>query len=272
MYPGRLPPITFNAKTLFPEDLLKILQESTTLNLSRNLSSSPSSQSDYERFASICNHSNVATLLFVLQKVQATFQERLIVHIVGVSTEISLFTESECWLLFHWLPKLQRIELFFIGPELPTSSCTEFEYSVGESAGFKKSIFLQYNRQKYEDFWSGKSRGALPSPHTVICFNSGFSEFEDIPLQPNPWRPALVLMLKAHKGVPLAFTSYTKLEAKVDLCLVRSIAEQNNINIETLIDGIRNPYRDMRPYRNWENSDDDEIFYCNGYLNAVVRN
>lgn len=272
MYSGRLPPITLNAKTSFPEDLFKILQQSTTLNLSKNLSIYPTSQPDYERFASICNHSNIATLLFVILKVQSTFQERLIVHIVGVNTEISLFTESECWLLFHWLPHVQRIELFFIGPELPTSSCTEFQYSVGESAGCKKSIFLQYNRQNYEEFWSSKSRGGLPSPNAVICFNSGFSEFEGIPLQPNPWRPALVLMLKNHKGIPIAFTSYVKLEAKSDLCLLRSIAEENNIKIETLIDGVRNPYRDMRPYRNWENSDEDEIFYCNGYLNAVVRN
>lgn len=112
----------------------------------------PTTSSEYQKFANVCNLSNVATVLHVLNIIQdhkTIVTSILTIHIVGANTEIALFTRYECWLLFYWLPTIFYINLIFVGPELPAkNSFTEISYKSTR----KKTVKVSYKKMKYEEY------------------------------------------------------------------------------------------------------------------------
>lgn len=260
--------------THFPNNLIDLLIHTTEGN--ERLTVNPSTPDEFEMFGAACNYSNVATLLYVLfhepiHKFEGSTTIK--VHVVGASTEVAVFTRLECWLLFRWLPEhIRYITIHFVGPDLPAEiiSYSKIKY---ESMPTDKIVNLHYHRETYEAFMATATEANVP--HAILCFNSGFSEFDGIPDQINPWIAALDLMLLKAKDIPIAFTSYNKSEANDDMNLLQRRAnelssENAPINLSIIFDGIENPYRDLRPYRNWANDSEEEMFYYNGYLNVFM--
>lgn len=228
--------------------------------------SHPTTSSEYQKFANVCNMSNVATVLHVLDLIQdykAMVTSILTIHIVGASTEIALFTRFECWLLFYWLPTIFYIKLVFIGPELPTkNSFTEITYE----SNMKKSVKVVYKKMKYEEFMEADSQKDNP-PDLIVSFNCGYAEHENG--ANNPWRAAIAVMLK-FKNIPIMFTSYTRTEAIADMNVVTQVAKVENCDFKIVCDGNLNPFRDHRPFRNFIGFKTDVIYYYNGYLSVLL--
>lgn len=250
----------------FPADLFQLLNKSTN----ERYTNLPATQSEYDRFVAVCNCSCVATVLFTLIKAAvAVTTSTLDVHIVGASVEFSLFSRQDCWLLFRWLPlNVEHIRLHFIGPELMLliDGDMEFEYDCGATAK-KKRITLQLYQEVYEQC---ADESLATSPSCIVCFNCGFAELDAIPNRTNPWVAGLRAMIRRNRGVPIGFTSYVRSEAEMDLLVFRSIVDENDLELKVIVDRQRNPYRDMRPLRNWDDDSGEPLFYNNGYVSIVL--
>ena len=247
----------------FPGSLFQLINHSTN----KQFTDEPSKPIEFDHFASVCNFSNVATLLYVILVTKRTYSARnmLTVHVVGAYTEIALFTKSECWLLFYWLPKLLQINLYFIGPELPDNTNAETLLFATNQPDETKQFNLSYHRECYETFVASNT---VAKPDVILCYNAGFEEMENSD-HFNNWRPAISSMLD-NRLIPIAFTSYIKNEARMDMKVLENVAEIKSIKLERILEAEKNPYRDLRPCRNWEDDEFDEIFYYNGYINLVI--
>ncbi len=229
----------------------------------------PSTSWEYQKFANVCNFSNVATILHVLNIVQdykSIVKSILNIHIVGASSEVTLFTRYECWLLFYWLPTIFYINLIFIGPELPTENgFTEISYESNR----KKTVNVTYKKMKYEEFMGIVSNQKNShSPDLIVCLNCGFAEHENGPPN-NPWHQAITAMLK-FTNTPILFTSYTRTEAIADMNVVRRVADKGTYQYKIVCDGDLNLFRDHRPLRNFIGFKTDVIYYYNGYLSVIL--
>lgn len=135
-------------------------------------------------------------------------------------------------------------------------------------------------------------------PSLIVAFNCGFSEYAHCNKNSveaiaetiedclsinaelkstkssscnNTWFEGLSKLL-LNFNTPIIFTSFTKLEANFDYGYLLSVAQQQQtfqIALKRLLDITKNPYRDLRPLRNWQLSNEDEIYYRNGYIQAV---
>lgn len=258
------------ANVAFPNNLFELINRSTNEQWPVN----PKTQTEYDSFSAVCNFSCIATLLYVLIETATVHMDVLCVHIIGVHCDIALFTENECWLLFRWLPtNIRHICLHFIGPELrlDTEEPTEYEYDTTDLVCPQKKVSLHTYKQKYE-----LCAELLPKPHCIIAYNCGFVEFFDednaAPAnKKNTWDPALKMMVDLHKNVPIAFTSYVRTEAKMDLLCLRAIAQRDNGDeLDVIVQERRNPYRDLKPYRNWNDDSDEPLYNENGYVSIVM--
>lgn len=261
----------------FPTNLFELLNHSKTYE--KGFTPKPSTQDEYEQFAAVCNLSNIATILYVLYHEPGISDEentKIIIHVVGAHTEIALFSKHECWLLFHWLPAhIHSIIIHFIGPDLPEDVLpySEVIYKSNRTNIHEQIVNMHYHRETYETFIElanlEQNSSTTHSPQLILCLNAGFTEYDGIPNQVNPWISALDEMLR-FMNVPIAFTSYIKFEANADMTLLQQRASILSVDLDIVFDGIQNPFRDLRPYRNWEHNDDEEIFFYNGYLNVVM--
>ena len=103
-------------------------------------------------------------------------------------------------------------------------------------------------------------------PDIVCVFNCGFHEYTTEP-EKETWKPALPFLTK-FPGVPLLFTSYTRTEADKDLDLILKCSEGNIIVDERKIE---NPFRSFRPFRDYEFSNNSDVFYSNQFLSVVRK-
>lgn len=69
---------------------------------------------------------------------------------------------------------------------------------------------------------------------------------------------------------PIIFTSFTKQEADFDFSALEKVARQRlKINIERIFKTRNNPYRDIRPLRQWYVRDQESIYYRNNIIQAI---
>ncbi|KAJ6649691.1 hypothetical protein Bhyg_04930 [Pseudolycoriella hygida] len=255
----------------FPKDLFEMHRLSTAfLNKDRTDDflgiRQPNTSSEYQKFANVCNLSNVATVLHglnIVQDYKPLVSSILTIHIVGANTEIALFTRYECWLLFYWLPTIFYINLIFIGPELPVENgFTEISYASTR----KKVVKVVYKKMKYEEFIPLASENQK-TPDLIVCLNCGFAEHASE--SNNSWSEAIAVMLR-FKDIPMMFTSYVKTEATSNMKVLREIADGGKNEFEIICDGDLNLFRDHRPFRNFIGYKTDVIYYYNGYLSVIL--
>ncbi|XP_058057404.1 uncharacterized protein LOC131208621 [Anopheles bellator] len=206
----------------------------------------------------------VGSILYTLRatNVAEEIQDTLNVFIVGAKREILWFTKVHCAALFLYVPKLRKITLHFIGPQLfKIGECT-LNYDDG------RHVKLNYYPNVYHQL---APNVALGDPHLIAIFNCGFHENRGFP---NDTWPITIQLLLDIPNVPIMFTSYTHNEALEDLTVMMSEARATGCREQVTVikRGLVNPFRGGIPLKNYETIDSpEEFFYNNGYLSIIKR-
>ncbi|XP_073821182.1 uncharacterized protein [Musca autumnalis] len=239
---------------------------------------------DYQLFSYAADFSCIATICYTLShmNVAACHDTYMNIFIIGATFEAVLwFREIHCKFFFQQFEQITNLELHFIGPEMvePHENSLEFEF-LGKLRKVQfhcfKGLFQDYCR-----LWK-------INPILMVAFNCGFSEFSrrynclphfqsnnSEPLnsqQQDTWSGAIGEMLPY--DCPIMFTSFTKQESQFDFAAFETAAKslQMKIEIERVFKVSKNPYRDLRPLRQWYFGDDESIYYRNGYLQVIKTN
>ena len=139
-------------------------------------------------------------------------------------------------------------------PSVPTcQSC--------QSSG--KSILYSVFPMRYSEF---KKLDAYEPPDLVLVQNAGFSEFDDEGEGVSGWDEGWSDMKDLVPPYPslLIFTAYTLGEAEKDLERFKKHCET-----DLLVSCSENPMRSWRPCRDWENDQNNDVFYSNQYLSVA---
>ncbi|XP_050321837.1 uncharacterized protein LOC126754031 [Bactrocera neohumeralis] len=252
---------------------------------SKKLPAKPTaSMENYQTFATVGDFSCIGTILFALQfiDVDTVNAKKFIIFILGATVEQDFwFLQIHTKWFFLQYPNFTRLELYFIGPDVLGAAKRECTFNY---KGADRTVLYVSHRMLFQDF--AKTNSIKPS---IICiFNCGFSEHApetieeqkeqsllgvpgDSCASKDTWSGGILQLIKSH-NTPIIFTSLTRVEADLDFCAVKRVALRNGIEtrIERIFDVKVNPYRDIRPLRNWQRENDDDIFYRNGYVQGFI--
>ncbi|KAL1124084.1 hypothetical protein AAG570_001854 [Ranatra chinensis] len=201
----------------------------------------------------------VTTLMHTIEKSGDYFaRPKLTLHILGPKQlEYSLFETLE--ILFHLYNCLKHLEIVFIGPECPPypqniSLCAECLASRTATVDVRSSMM-------YHDYLSCSDSSV---PDLIIAFNCGLHEFEgDIS---DTWIDSIPSFMSFCNTL-IVLTSYNKLEAAKDMKRVLSV-EQPPYIPRVIIECEENPFRGLRPHREWEHNT-DSVFYLNNVISVI---
>ncbi|XP_052867292.1 uncharacterized protein LOC128273385 [Anopheles cruzii] len=206
----------------------------------------------------------VGSILYTLRATNVTeeIHDTLNVFIVGARKEILWFTKVHCGTLFSYVPKLRKITLHFIGPQLLKFGQITLKYDDG------RRVELNCHPNLYHQL---APNVALGDPHLIAIFNCGFHENRGMPS--DTWPETIQLLLDI-PNVPIMFTSYTHTEALEDVTVVMSEARAMGCREQVTVikRGLVNPFRGGVPLKNFETIDSpEELYYNNGYLTIIKR-
>ncbi|CAD6997943.1 unnamed protein product [Ceratitis capitata] len=268
-------------RNMVETDLLGAFQEMTSKNLPLDPTASMEA---YHLFAGVCDFSCVGTICFALQftKMNEYTPKKFVIFIVGATTEqdISFKPIHTKWFFLQY-PQIKNLELYFIGPEV-VGSDKNFSISC---QGVERTVTCKSFCMLFQDFL----KKYIIRPQLIVAFNCGFSandgitkegkimtnKFAGVPgdgfPKIDPWVDGISQIIHSY-GTPIIFTSYTRLEATLDYGALLNIATADCLttNVKRLFDIRHNPYRDIRPFRNWQETFEDTIFYRNNYVQAVI--
>lgn len=263
-----------------PGNLFELIGHST----GRPFIERPQTSAGFAAFAAVCNYSFVATLIYALRctpLIDDTIDSAsdapdapapLTVHILGVNTEVVMFSASECWLLMRWLPtRHQRIDLRFFGAQLPAKRANiELSYAFGE-----RMVRCRFDRVSYVDM-DETVPGWQATPDLCIAYNAGFTNSMrsgegQSDAAKNPWLPTIERLVRTCRLV--ALTEYVFEEQSDDISLLKGMLLAAGGTEPRYLAFGQNPYRDGRPYRDpmchlgWGRSGPlSTVYYVNGFL------
>uniref|UniRef100_A0A182P683 MYND-type domain-containing protein n=1 Tax=Anopheles epiroticus TaxID=199890 RepID=A0A182P683_9DIPT len=207
--------------------------------------------------------SHVGTILYVMRAL-GMFEEvdnELRVYILGAEKDHVFFNAFTNTVLFRFLPKLRRLRLFFIGPNVDKAAESVMHFSDN------RIIEIEMHRYVFHKI---PEKVKLPEAHLAIAFNSGFNEFYGS--KKYTWEETLRRILKK-PNLAFAFTSYTLGEAMDDASIME-LTEQRLPSFHNLVfmrRNIVNPFRNPVPIRNPNQADENDVlYYENGYLSICV--
>lgn len=223
--------------------------------LNNNFTNSP----DFSKTLLSEHFSGALSILFAISASQSICKKNeLTIHIIGASNyEQSVLMTIE--ILFHRFSHLRKLNLTLIGPELSDNylepvlcgKCDNIRKLIVHK---EKKLYHQYNKHR-----------TYMNPDLIISYNCGFSEV--INSNNNPWQESIVDIWNL-KQVLFAFTSYTKSEAKADFSLVLGNKPETKGGLKLLMNSFPNPFKSLRPYRNWE-CFDCTFFYNNHFIGMI---
>lgn len=195
--------------------------------------------------------------------------ERVTVHVVGANV-VEMLGIIKWEFIGHRLPACEDLRLVFIGLELESHGEEEDGVCPGLTAcedciDRGKSVTYEVRPTSYEKYFNSS---AYTKPDVVAALNCGFHEFEAEEAK-DTWRSSLPLLF-SEVGVPVVFTSYTLTEAKRDLERVkRVVAEDGGRELSFDTSCQENPFRSFRPIRDYEFSENRDVFYNNQYYSVA---
>lgn len=138
-------------------------------------------------------------------------QEKLVIHIVGATVEVEGAAGLQAYEeLLHQLPKLKKLELVFVGDEVPD----EIESYPLTHAGLLCPTCTAAGRERTAVWRKGAYHSLvteLPKADLIVAFNAGFSH---LPVLVSPWTPTLVHIIG--NSLPFVWTAQTVAEALED--------------------------------------------------------
>lgn len=240
----------------FPSNLLEMVQTFTI----QTFKEIPTTQEEYNRLSEVSQFSCAATLLYGLEilEFRKKSMKSLTIHIVGSSEkELNDFNENKTFIFASFLPKVEILNLIFVGPELTQNFHHSYQHgNLKLNLLFKKGFYHEI----------------IPclqgTPDLIISFNCGFSEFDKS--NHNTWRKSLDSMID-FMDVPLVYTSYTKKESHFDMGVIGRRCDAKDVDWKEMFEefGKRNPFRDYRPMRNWDSVDPEEVYFANGVIQII---
>ncbi|XP_011182083.2 uncharacterized protein LOC105212032 [Zeugodacus cucurbitae] len=240
---------------------------------------------NYQIFSSVGDFSCMGTILFSLEfiDVGAIKGTKFVIFILGATVEQDLwFRQVHTNWFFLQYPQFTRLELYFIGPDVLGAAKREVTYQY---LGSDRTVFYESYRMLFQEF----TRINRTKPKLIVVFNCGFSEHAPATIEEqreqserlgipgdscaskDTWSGGISQIIQTY-DLPIIFTSLTRVEADLDFGAIKRIASMDRLetHITRLFDVKVNPYRDIRPLRNWQRENDDDIFYRNGYIQGFT--
>lgn len=200
------------------------------------------------------------TAMFVLESTSAGLAQaqHLSLHLVGAEENHEPASVAVWEYLLHRLPCLTRLHILLVGPQLTATEgpCEALLCRQCQEDG--RELVIEGKKCLYHQFMAEAAAGP---PDLRVAFNCGFHEWAGT--TSDTWSPSLALMVA--DDTPLAFTSYTCHEAERDMLAVRAAAGSG----VTVVMARPNPYQSLRPLRDWNREDDQQLYHNNQYLTVV---
>ncbi|XP_033216308.1 uncharacterized protein LOC117172462 [Belonocnema kinseyi] len=190
------------------------------------------------------------TLLSAMEKIKFTPSTDLVVHVLGANY-LELSDVSSWELILHWIPKVERLKIVLIGPELPK------EISKPEMCACCSSRKKSVTVEVHEDLYHHYIAKGYSKPHLVIGYNVGIAEFENPGTPEDSWK-ATILSLSVNQS-PFILTAYTEEEARKDdkrICLISGDTTKYSFF-------EKNSFASLKPLRDFET---EGIFVENNYI------
>ncbi|KOX74129.1 hypothetical protein WN51_14209 [Melipona quadrifasciata] len=170
-------------------------------------------------------------------------------------------------LFLHFLPKLKRLHIILIGPELrlPGGVPLKFLSTVKicnkcKSAG--RAVIVSFKPEKlYHDLVRDASEN-LAAPDLICLYNPGLYRKTGFGGK-DTWFETIREFSKTL--VPTIITSYTKEEILWEINRVNSVS-----NVEVLLSPCKNPFASVKPDRNFVSDNINPLIYKNHYI-AIVK-
>lgn len=224
---------------------------------------------EYQKFSFISNFSCIASVVYLVEIMIKTrpLRDDFTFYVVGATNDEIWFDKIHAEFFFARFPEVEELNIIFIGPDLADGKAILEPTTTTIAASGGRTFIKKSFRGNYEEY----VREAKTYPDLIACFNCGFSEDASKSDRPaDPWYYGIKSLIEL--PVPILFTSYTSVEAEKDLKAMEYVLEDRwklLFSFEKMITRRVNPYRDLRPLRNWEGSDPETIFYRNGWIQAV---
>ncbi|CAK9820009.1 Putative protein MSS51 homolog, mitochondrial [Anthophora plagiata] len=191
------------------------------------------------------------------------------IHVVGAEFQFEGMN-LEMWekLFLHLLPKLKRVRVTLVGPELhlPNGVPPELLSRVKvckncKSAG--KEVIVSFRPETlYHDLFRGASSESVIQPADLICaFNPGLYRKTGFAGR-DTW--AGTIREFCERATPVVVTSYTADEMYWDIARINSIAD-----VEIVLQPRRNPFASIKPDRNFVSDNANPLIYKNYYISIV---
>jgi len=187
----------------------------------------------------------------------------LVVHVVGAALPEMVGIKK--WeFLHHRLPECQKLRFVFIGPDVVEAEDGELERLLNCDDCKDKGRETRYDFISCEYRTYVCKRDKYIQPDLVAVFNCGFSEHQENPDE-DTWKNSFEALVR-QDGAPLLFTSYNVGEARRDF---NRVHRESKIHLKVDAQREENPFRSLRPIRDWELEDDQDVFYNNQFFSLI---
>lgn len=236
---------------------------------------------DYEHFATCSSFSAIGSICLALTHISflAAPHEIVSVYVLGASEKHRRYFQ-EMHLKFYFLQyeSVYQLDIYFIGCKLQ-SGAGEEELTI-EFQDRKRKVVRRSFLMTFERF----VKMHKVNPALIIIYNPDFASMDNItervvehryphavqPLELNDydWSSCLLEILSTY-GVPICFTSPTKMQSRSDITCVNVLARTQKISVECAYNCRENPYREILPHHNPCPNDNETVIYDNNYLEVI---
>ncbi|KAH8395651.1 hypothetical protein KR222_005314, partial [Zaprionus bogoriensis] len=230
---------------------------------------------DYQRFANCSSFSGIGSMCLALTRIHfvAAPHEILCVYVVGATEEQrSYFREIHLKFFFLQYQEVCQLDVYFIGHKLQSKPGEEV-------LTFELKVVSRTFAMTFQNF----ARMQKVDPVLIMIYNPDFASMdnliEQLVQQQYPhsvqtmdkvydWRPCLLETLYTY-GVPICFTSPTRMQSRSDLAYVCALARELEITVKPMCNCRENPYREILPLHNPCPDDKETVIYANNYLEVI---
>ncbi|XP_030377075.1 uncharacterized protein LOC115625971 [Scaptodrosophila lebanonensis] len=228
----------------------------------------------YQRFATCSSFSCIASICLALTHVHLECRpgKMVKIYIVGAGEEqLKYFEEMHLKFFFLQYHDVCILELFFVGQRLlPRSKkLIQFMFKGLQRTVIKQTYAMTF-RQFTDTYYIHPTLLVLYHPD-LAQMSTLTEQLADIQSDDHCWYNCLVSVLQAH-GVPICYTSATKVQARSDYLALSVVADEYDINIKSVYNFTENPYRGILPQRNFSPNDSETLIYANNYLEVIFSN
>ncbi|XP_031839611.1 uncharacterized protein LOC116430084 [Nomia melanderi] len=212
------------------------------------------------------------TTLYAMQICCSEWREKpeLNVHVLGAEFQFE-GVNLHVWerMFLHFLPKLRRLRLALVGPELelPNGVPANLLSKVNlcpECKAADRLVDVRFRpRTLYHEFVRDRVEHAEGRPDLICAFNPGLYRKTGFAGE-DTW-PETIREF-SRMSTPVVVTSYTANEIFWEISRIKSIDRE----VEVLLEPQRNPFASIKPDRNFVSDDTNPLIYKNYYVAIVA--